>query len=200
MTRSVITTVRQWLLLAGSGLTVAACIIIGAGYANLTLFGIIRWPGDGTLIVIAFITISILLVALAININFMVKNGDVVTPEPEAVSPVPQVGSDLDRIIENRLLAPHLPAEERHRIRERLRQTAIHTIQRTAGVSRPQAAELITQGEWTGNTTAAAFLGETELPRSLRLCDHVLSQLVFRHSVRQTARAIVTYGNENTGR
>lgn len=197
MSRSPITAVRQWLVLAGGGLAFAACIVITTAYADVAPIEIVRWPGDGTLVVIAFVTVVVAFGTFVININFAIKSGGTVDPEPETTPSVPRAGTELDRIVETRLLAPHRSTEERHRVRERLRQTVMQTIQRTAGVSRSRAGELVTRGEWTENATAAAFLGRTDPPHVLRLCEHASSRLVFQHSVRQTTRAIVAHANEN---
>lgn len=196
MSQSPITTIRRWLVLTGGGIVFVACLVVGVSLAGGSLPEIVRWPGDDSLVVVAFVTVVTLLGAFILNLNFVIKNEEWPVPEPETTPPVPQAGSELDRIMEARFLG-HPSPDERRRVRERLRQTAIQTIQRGAGVSRPRAVALLTNGEWTTNQTAAAFLGETALPRSLRLCEHVSRRLVFQHEIRQTARAIVAYANES---
>lgn len=197
MSRSLITAVRQWLVLAGGGLAFAAYVVITTAYADTIPLEIVRWPGDSTLVVVAFITVIMTFGVFVININFAIRSGGSVAPEPETTPSVPRTGAELDRIVEPRLLAPHRSPEERHRVRERLRQTAIQTIQRTAGVSRSRARKHVTRGEWTENATATAFLGQTDPPHVLRLCEHVSSRLIFRYSVRKTIRAIVAHASES---
>lgn len=196
MSQSPLTTARKWLVFVGSGLIFAACLIVGASYAGLTPLKILRWPGDDTLLVVGFVTITILVGVVVLNLNFIVPTSRPTLPEPETTPPIPQAGTEFDRIIETRFLASALSSEDRHRIRKRLKHIALQTIQRTEGVSHQQGEELINQGEWTENATAAAFLGKTAFPRSVRLCNRVSDRLVFQHGIRQTARAIVTYVNE----
>lgn len=196
MSQSPLTTARKWLVFVGSGLIFAACLIVSASYAGLTPLKILRWPGNDTLLVVGFVTITILVGVVVLNLNFIVPTSRPTLPETETPPPIPQAGAEFDRIIQTRLLAPSLSSEDRHRIRKRLQHIALQTIQRTEGVSQQQAEELINQGEWTENATAAAFLGKTAFPRSVRLCNRVSDRLVFQYGIRQTARAIVTDANE----
>lgn len=198
MSQSLVSTARRQLIFVGGGITFAGCLVIGVSFFGVTLPDTVQWPGDDSLLVVAFITSIILFISFIININFMVGREHVGAPEPETLPPTPQTGSDLDRIMDKRLPIRHPPAEERQRVRERLRRAVIQTIRRTAGVSRQRAEELVTQGEWTENTTAAAFLGESEFQRPIRLCDLISSRFVFQYSVRQTVRAIVTYATERS--
>lgn len=187
---------RRWLVLAGSGLILVAFILIGVSFVDNSLIKALRWPDDDTLLVATFITIAISAGSLLLTTHWVVEESEPLPREPETTPPIPQAGSDLDHLVANPIFARHLSEDERQQIRDRLRQTTVQTIRRISDVSQQQAEERIEYGEWTENTTAAAFLGQTPLPRSIKLCNRVSDQLVFRHGVRQTARAIVTYANE----
>lgn len=191
-----LTTVRQWLVLLGGSFILLSFLIIGVSFTGIALPGIVQWPGDDTLLVVAFVTVIISLGAFVININFVIKNRGSSLPEPETTPPIVQAGSEFDQIVEPRLLVLGPSPDERRDIRKRLRQTAVQTIRQT-GVSRRRAVEIVNSGEWTEQTTAAAFLGQQRLPRALRLCSRLSRRLVFQHAVRRTARAIITYADES---
>lgn len=197
MNQAALTTIRKWVVLAGSALVFAALLATGVFYIEPQLVTVLQWPGDDVLLVAAFFTITFSAGTLLLTLDGLVEDDTSTLPEPETTPQIPQAGSELNHLISRRLLARRLAEDERQRIRSRLRHTAIETIQRTDSISRKRAAELVEHGEWTDNTTAAAFLGQPTVPRSVQLCNRVSSHVAFRHGARQTAQAIVTYANES---
>lgn len=197
MNQPSLTTTRKWVVLTGGALVFAALLITELSYTYPQLVTMLQWPSDDVLLVTAFFTITFSAGTLLLTLGGLLKDNKSAPPEPETTPRIPQAGSEFDRLISRRLFAQRLAEDERQRIRTRLRHAAIETIQRTAGVSRTRAEELVEHGEWTGDKTAAAFLGQPTAPRSVQLYNYVSSQVAFQHGARQTAQAIVMYVEES---
>jgi len=197
MNRPSRTTVRRWTTLAGGVLVVAAVLVTGISRVEPRLLAPLRWPGDDVLLVAGFFTLTFTAGTLLLTLDGLVTDDEPTLPDPETTPAIPRAGSEFDRLVDGRVLSRRLGTDERERVRSRLRHTAVETVRRREGVPRERAADLVERGEWTDDTTAAAFLGQPARPRAVRLCDRVASGVAFRHEARRTAQEIVTYATEN---
>lgn len=81
--------------------------------------------------------------------------------EPERRVPATVPGSDLDDRIARRRSPRRRGRNSRDRVRERVRDVAVRATARRRNCSRERAADLVDEGAWTDDGTAAAFLSST---------------------------------------
>lgn len=196
MDSTTLRTVRRWATLAGSALALAAFLLISISVVDSSFLRSLQWSGDDVFLVAGFVVVAITAGSLLLIPSLITEDSESSLHEPETTPPIPLTGSDLDHLTANPVFARHLSRDEQQRIRERLHQTTVQTIQRVAGISRKEAEERVENGRWTTNTTAAAFLGQPDLPRTVQLCGRISDHIVFHHGVRESIRAIVAYENE----
>lgn len=112
-------------------------------------------------------------------------------PAPEEVQAAPHLGAEFDDWLAGLDLRARLTGDRHERVRERLRETAVHTVMRAEGCSREEARRRVESGEWTDDPTAAAFLGrESRLPLGTRARAALRGDSGFQYGARETVDAI----------
>lgn len=81
------------------------------------------------------------------------------THDPETPVDRPPAGRDFDDTVSSwRFRLPLVGTEVRESVRERLRRAAVGALVRSRDCDRDRAERLVTRGEWTDDSEAAAFL------------------------------------------
>jgi hypothetical protein len=78
--------------------------------------------------------------------------------EPERRDPATVPGTDLDRRIARATLPGRRGRGAKNTVRSRVRSLAVRAVARGRDLSRDRAEDLVEDGEWTDDRTAAAFL------------------------------------------
>jgi len=189
-------------------LTARRLVLVGVGMAALGLaagaFG-----GPGHIPVSALVELAgadYWLVAAVAAVGAVVSLGAVVsgrerhlaqseTPEPERPTEVPAPGDRFEQTVGSWWFPlPIVGATAREEVRERLRLVAIETVARTGDMPRSEARAAVTDGTWTDDPAASAYLrgsGDTSVG--------VSSAWRERRSVRRTAAVIVGIDREDGG-
>lgn len=149
----------------------------------------------GTFALVAFV--FALYVGVVVRQEQTKPRTDLLTPESVPSGPYP--GAEFDRFVD----AHPLIARRRYRppdVRERLRSTAIKTVQRVSHVQSEEAREQVDAGTWTDDPEVAAFLAEdSATPRRSRteyVSALLRGQTLDQRRARRAAVAIASYSEE----
>lgn len=192
------------------GIAAVGVALFGLG----TVVGLIA-PGTAGLVPVSvvvdrlgndyFLVATLALVAVAFALFVLVRRGrtrsGTPVPEPERVPSGPHPGADFDRFVDaHPLLAAPCPG--RRNVRNRLRETAIATVQCISSVPRDAARERVNTGSWTDDPEAAAFLAGESAPRRSpieRVGALLRGETPDQRRARRAAAAIVEYAREGEG-
>ena len=113
---------------------------------------------------------------------------------PETVTATPVVGSDFERRIETAKSAATAAAGRDDGVRGRLRSLAVETLVTVDGCSREAARGRVTEGSWTDDAVAAAYLADREatLPFWRRLLAWLRPAATRARRIERAADAIAT--------
>lgn len=118
-------------------------------------------------------------------------------PDPEGIETVPRFGADVDAILEEGPgIRTRLLGDRGRAVRERFREAAVRTVARVERCDHAEARRRVTDGTWTDDPSAAAFLSEDgAAPISAALRGGLRAALggetPFQRRARRTAEAIV---------
>ncbi|RYJ14296.1 hypothetical protein ELS19_10205 [Halogeometricum borinquense] len=187
------TKVRRWTTLLALLFIVAAGLITALATIEPDLLNPLHHRRDDVFLVTGFLIAAILSGSLLFPMYLEPKEDNTDDYEPEVTPELPYAGTDIEPLAKHPLVGYHSSADERDAILDRLRNATIIMIHRQTGISTDDASTRVRRGEWTENTTAAWFLGETPAPRSARFYARISDSLAFRHGARETISEIVTY-------
>lgn len=187
------TGLRRWLTLTALVLVAIAVLLAGVAAVDPSLLGILDHPRDDVLLVTGFFVVAVFGISLLLPLHPVPAEADADTDEPEITPEVPYAGAGLESLVASPVLGYRVTRDEQAAVRARLREAAVDTIRRHAGIGVDDARARVHRGDWTENPTAAWFLGETPPPLSVRLYARVSDTYAFRHGARQTVHEIVAY-------
>jgi len=187
------------LLVALSGLAVfGAAVLVLVDPATAALV-----PVDGAVAALGFdylllaivgvVALVVTLVVLALRAVGGLDQAE--PPAPEEIATVPTFGADVDAVVEDGTgLRARLFGDERERVRERFRETAVATVMRVSNCSRAEARRQVATGAWTDDAEAAAFLassGEGPGTWRTRFGAAFSGETPFQRGARHAAEAVV---------
>ena len=113
-------------------------------------------------------------------------------PEPERPVSAPAPGTDFDDMVRSPMtVVPVVGRSQRTAVRDRLRTTAVETIERARGCDATEAERAVATGAWTDDPWAAAFVGETvHISPSTWLSAVAGAEVPFTLGATRTANAI----------
>lgn len=156
----------------------AALVVLGNGYVLVAAFGV-----------------AAILGGLAVLVGRGVSGIDQTTPpDPEDVHPVPRSGESFDEFVSGSVLQDWLLSDRHHRVRTRLRESAVDTVMREAHCTREEARTRVERGTWTDDDVAGDFLAEggTSVPVGGALAA-LRGESPFQRAARRTAVEIANY-------
>ena len=164
-------TARISIALIGGGLLCLGVVVVFISTSTLEVRTEALQPILGDVIYAGFLTIAITVAMLIGTLWAVDRTERPPVPSPGTVPLTPQFGAAFDRIVagERPWVWSIATAQQRQRIRARLRDAAIGTIVRTSAASRETARRQVDRGAWTTDAEAAAFLGRTSIAKSTLL-------------------------------
>ena len=180
---------------------VLALVFAVAGGANaVPIHLLVAKLGNDYLLVVAIGSIGLL---VAIPVLASGRDGNLVQadmPAPEEPVTVPPAGNDFDETVESwSYRLPFVGRKHRRNVKERLRTTAIETVMRAENCTRKDARRLVESGEWTDDPTAAAYLGDSNVPGTgigNRASTVLTGKSWHQHCSQRTATAIADRGEQ----
>lgn len=177
---------------------VVGYVLFGASFTVLVagmLLGVDSVPAvlTGELLPAAFFTVATMATTLAVILSGM-PEGKATPLEVEAVNGGRVFGVRFDRRLTRWLLV--VPEDERGKIREELRETALQTLVRTTDCTRETAREKLETGNWTNDRIAASFFEPTGKGWQSRT-RAIVGRVRFEHRVERTVRALQTIESKN---
>lgn len=176
-------------------LALVGCCSLAAGLllsASPSAAAVVRWPWDGTLLLVAFFTLAFSIAALGVPLGVweLQRPTDSASRIPERTPTMPVPGRELERIVDRRWPVS-LPADRRRELREQLRETAVRTLVRTTDCDATAAATTVANGTWTDDPAAAAFV-RIDPTRDRSRLGLVIDRLRFTRRTRRTVRAVAS--------
>lgn len=177
----------------------AAGLVLVAGAGWLPLSGL-----AGTVSRSVVVLLGVVAVLQALWAAFRARSvspdvADPPDPEPVGLDRPPVAGGEFDAAVE-RLADPASPdADARERVRKDLRRTAVTLLAEREGVSREEAARLVTKGDWTDDPRAAAFLGGPDaatVPVAVRVREWLAPETPAGQRARRAADEVVALAEE----
>lgn len=187
------TALRRWITLTALVLIATAVLLTGLAAVNPSLLDVLQHPQEDIFLITGFLIVAIPGAHLLLLLHLIDEDTNTDAYEPEVTPEILYAGADLKPLTKNPFLGYRVTDDEKETIRVRLRDAAIHMIHRHTGIRTNDARDRVQRGDWTENSVAAWFLGETPPPRSVRLYARVSDELAFRHGARQTIHEIVAY-------
>jgi len=123
-------------------------------------------------------------------------------PEVERPTPAPAPGEPLEARLDSwRTSLPVVGRSARQAVRERLRSAAIRTVAAERGVTEGEAAVAVSDGSWTDDPVAAAFLSAESDPGALGTGLRALAngETPVRYRARRTIDAIAESHDRSRG-
>lgn len=157
----------------------AALLVLGNEYVLVAAFGVVAILGG-----------------LAVLLGRGVAGIDQTTPpDPEEVHPVPRSGESFDEFVSAGWLREWLLSDRHHRIRTRLRESAIDTVMRQDDCTREEARKRVDRGTWTEDAEVATFLADSGVPlQPAGALAALRGHSPYQRAARRTAEEIARYG------
>ena len=179
------------LLVAGGIATLLLALVAASGGGVVPTAALIELFGNDYFLIAAIGGLGLLLAVPVLTSGRAAKLRQLEMPTPERPTSAPPAGSGFDATCRRwRLQVPVYGADDRERLRERLRTAAAEATRRRESCDHDAARSAIDRGSWCDDDVVTAFLAGERLPQRAWIRALSSGDPPFGHAARRTAREI----------